>query len=189
MRFILLNGPPRCGKDTIASIICRNFPARKYKMTRPMDAALSGLFNIDPVHWSRKFREELKDTKCQELLDDTPRDALISLSEDWIKQRYGSEALGELAIRFLSSPSTSHITVISDTGFRDEAHPLFRRYGFHNFLLVHVHREGCTFDNDSRSYWSAPLINTFEFHNRYDLELLEHQVCKMVEEWCKIPRR
>ncbi|NDD53413.1 hypothetical protein EBZ39_05985, partial [bacterium] len=54
------------------------------------------------------------------------------------------------------------LVLVSDCGFKEELLPLARCFGTSNILMVHVHRDGCTFQNDSRSYVKSGDIETVQ---------------------------
>ena len=186
-KIIFVNGPPGAGKDTVAAIISRHYASvRRYKMSKPLKAAVGEFFMIPLQTWHKMTEtQEVKETKQPLLQYDTPREALISLSEDWAKPRYGNDIFGKLAAQYLGQPTASPYTVISDSGFRDECLPIIKRFGGKNCLLVRMHRDGCTFVGDSRSYIELAdhQVTEVDVYNNQDLEMLEMSVCAHVDKW------
>ena len=183
MHFIVLNGPPRSGKDTGTAIITRLYTdAMVYKMSRPLKRAIPAFFDIDDARW-RQLQEQHKDIACNEFYQCTPREVQISLSEDWAKERFGVSIFGHLAVRFLSR-SMTNLVVIDDAGFEQELYPLFSKYGRSSFLLIRLYREGCTYEGDSRSYLSPDDVTTHKYHNNHDLYIYEAFLKKVIgDKW------
>ena len=100
----------------------------------------------------------------------TPRQLLILVSEDFVKPICGQNAFGVLATRRLLLQDIDKNTVFSDGGFVEEIKPLVDTFGKENVVVIRIHRKGCTFDGDSRSYitdWQADelCINIHDFYN------------------------
>lgn len=162
--IILLNGPAGCGKDYAAVELCKRLdPARTHhdKFARFVKESCHAAYGIfvkgrpAPHDWF----EGRKDQPCSELFGTTPRDVYISFSEDMMKPLHGKDIFGRLLLRSLLSKNDKLDTVIvSDSGFLEEARVLFDYYGPKNVTLVHLHRPGCTFEGDSRSYVSAEAL-------------------------------
>ena len=75
------------------------------------------------------------------------REALIHVSEDVIKPKYGQDYYGRKFLEKVES-SPERYVFTSDGGFKNEAIPLLDK-GY-NVCIVHLERLGATFDNDSR---------------------------------------
>ena len=150
--MILFNGPPRSGKDTAADAIFENFlESARVKNTTPMDRAIKAMFNMTDDEFLY-YREAVKDTPQALFKSLSMREILISMSEDWCKPLMGDDVFGRIvADRFLPDKP---LLVCSDSGFEAEAVPYIKKLGADNMLLVRIHRDGCNFSNDSRSYLS-----------------------------------
>jgi len=156
-QIIMLNGPPACGKDTIADMIFVNYPkTRKYKMAKPLKDAVAGLFGLGirmvSKFESRREGNTQKNEPQQLMFGMSWREGCIWMSEEVVKPRFGKEVFGVLAVKNLSRVTSTHMTTISDCGFRDELLPVIKLFGAENCHLLQVYRSGCTFANDSRSY-------------------------------------
>jgi hypothetical protein len=151
-KFILLNGPPRSGKSTVADLILSEYAenATHYKMTSPMDEAFKSFFAISDKDWNY-YREVNKDMPQERFGGHTTRQALISFSENFAKPLAGPSVFGKIALLHIPKIN-EEIIVTSDTGFAHEIEPLVKEYGIENFLLIRLHREGYDYGNDSRSY-------------------------------------
>lgn len=161
-KVVLLNGPSGCGKDTIASHLVPYFAFQKMKFAAPIKRMAAGLLDMRV-----ELVEDRKDNEfnilCRETISDefgsapkygskdTLRQLLIRISEDFLKPVYGDTFFGRLAVRELQRSSYSLI-VFTDSGFATEASSIIRAIGKDNVLLIRLHREGCDFTSDSRSY-------------------------------------
>jgi len=91
------------------------------------------------------------------------RQAMIYVSEVIIKPRFGSDYFGKAR---MSKMNHDGVYVDGSAAFVDEIDPLINELGQENILLIRVHREGYTFDGDSRSYIPDGIIdNTVDVDN------------------------
>jgi hypothetical protein len=183
MTIILLNGPPRSGKDTAANIIKKNVPNfTEYKMSSPLKRTVREMFNLTIEQ--HKALEDIKDEPSDILGGHSYRDIQISLSEDWMKPTFGSKIFGEIAVKVINQRAGN--VVISDIGFEDEVYPL-RRAFTKRLCLIRIHRPGSNFDNDSRDYLPNSCLDNALIHDLYnqfnDLELYEAQILRILTKW------
>lgn len=129
--LILLNGPPRCGKDTSAKILRSLIPgAWDFKLSRRLKEMTHGLYGIGANiqgrwHWPapHDWFEKRKDEPLPEFRGLTPRQAYIHVSEKYVKPVHGEGALGTwLAEEIARNPPA--VATVSDSGFRAEAERL-----------------------------------------------------------------
>lgn len=167
MKFVLLNGPPGSGKDTVAQHLIPYLPFVHLKFAAPIKRMVAALLQCD-----QRTLEQEKDVPNRMLRyensltvrDDTPRKLLIALSEQLLKPRYGNSYFGN-AIWTEACNSSGKLFVVSDSGFREEAERLVSSAGPTNCLLIRLHREGHTFEGDSRSYIDIDKVATKDIHN------------------------
>ena len=110
------------------------------------------------------------------------RMAMIYISELVMKPRFGENYFG---VARAKSIVEGEIAVDSSCGFIEELPPLIERLGQENILLIRVHREGATFEGDSRSYIPDGVITiTVDVNSVYG-ELTEYleEVEKIVEKF------
>lgn len=175
MKIVFINGPPGSGKDTAANAIYgRMKNARTYKMAQPIIEAVRGAFRISNVDWKGLMSPEFKQSPSDKFFGRTPRETMISFSEDWIKPFFGKDTFGHLAVRELMT-SKMDLCAISDSGFREECLPVVQQFGRQNCLVIQLKRDGCTFKGDSRSYLDlsdagVPLV---QVDNYMELEWFE----------------
>ena len=185
-QIIFLNGPRHSGKDTAANFIYAAFPlSRLRKFSTPLKASVAAMFNIDP-RLVREFEEVGSSAKLvprKELLGMSWVEALIWLSEDVLKPKFGKQFFGHIMLQQLAGAQPGHLSVITDSGFADEAFPVIKAFGASNCHLFQLHRLGCTFDGDSRDYWTIANNKTHIVSNEHDLQMFRIQILKRV---CKI---
>lgn len=153
MKFILLNGPPGCGKDTAAAQLIPYLKFSHLKFAAPIKRMAAALLQCD-----QRWIEQNKDTFIMPLGYDvkiTLRQFLIDLSEKFFKPLYGPEVFAHLLWGEVKK-SSSKLFVISDCGFQGEVTRLVSNAGVKNCILYRLHRDGHDFTNDSRSYINIP---------------------------------
>lgn len=162
-QIVLLNGPPKSGKDLAGQIINELCDGRAYvtkfaKVLKERAHALYGLWSTDQDFESGPLPhyhfEQSKDVPTALLLGLTPRQVYIEVSERHFKRLHGEEVFGEiLAYEIAGCERRDRLVVVTDSGFEAEARPLIKRFGEGRIILIRLHREGCSFEGDSRSYW------------------------------------
>jgi hypothetical protein len=152
--LILLNGPPRCGKDTAGAILGEQIEMPW--MTEKFSAALKDATHLlYRLAWPCDHYEDTKDVPTSAFLGLTPRQAYIGVSERYMKPTHGEDVFGRfLAESIQRSTPNIETVIITDSGFLAEARHVAALA--ERVLAVRIHREGCTFDGDSRSYWPVP---------------------------------
>jgi len=147
-KILLLNGPPRSGKDTIAEWLeTRGWYHGKFsKVLKERCHDLYGM--TGEAHDA--FEEE-KDTVLPEFYGVSPRDAYINLSEDLMKPRHGEDIWVRMFVDELKNVSNDYI-VVSDLGFQVEYETLMKLFGYKKISLGMIYRAGCDFSKDSRDY-------------------------------------
>lgn len=191
-KIILLNGPPGCGKDTAAQAIVLNtvYGGRHMKFATPLKEGTHAMYGMVGAH--RDHFEAVKDMPRPEFFGQTPRQAYIKASEEWMKPSFGKDIYTKLAIQAIKKEPHGRLFVFSDCGFREEVLPLIEWARPENVLLIRLHREGCTFDGDSREYVEElpPAVvgirgRTVEYdlYNRLGREDFRLLACTVVERW------
>ena len=182
--IIILNGPPGVGKDTIATYLTgHSYPAVKVSFKQPMfDIAFSmlGVYRYDEfidLYNDRKQKE-----KPQAILQGkSPRQFMIWISEEVMKPAFGKQYFGNRMVEQVHEMRRDLAVVISDGGFPEEIKPLVK--AGHEVHICRLHREGFTFDGDSRKY-----IDLSGYHHRvkhYDFTMIYGDPEKTVDEIIK----
>jgi len=166
--LILISGPPRSGKDTLATWLSHVMDYKVMKFARPIERALQGFFGMNHHEFNER-RNKLKDEPWQLLQGKSFRNCMQSFSEDWAKQ-YGSDIFGRIAAYNVVHDRDEGFNrfVFSDCGFTEEVAPVIRRFMVEEVILVKLFRDGCTYEGDTRNY---PDVSQFdgieirEYHN------------------------
>lgn len=119
------------------------------------------------------------------------REAMIYISEIVVKPRWGQDWFGKERVRKIKKYESvvvvrhSELIFTDDScAFVDELHPLIEYLGQENILLIRIHRDGFTFDGDSRSYIPDGVItNTVDIYNNATEQEYFYQVKKIVGGW------
>lgn len=167
--IIILNGPPGCGKDTIAAYLTgHRYPAVKASFKQPMfDIAFSmlGVYRYDEFMDLYNDREQKE--KPQVILGGkSPRQFMIWISEDVMKPVFGEQHFGRRMVEEINEMYRDLAVVISDGGFPEEIKPLVK--AGHEVHICRLHRDGFTFAGDSRDYIDLSgyhyRIHHYDFH-------------------------
>jgi hypothetical protein len=182
MHIVLFNGPPRVGKDTAGHALLRHFPdAEVIKMAAPLKAATHALYC---VHVGIDHYEANKDEPRPEFFGLSARRAYIGLSEGVVKPAYGEDFFGCVAANRIQHMQQAGVPLVgvTDSGFAEEAMPLLARFGAENILLMRLHREGCSFVGDSRSYLGLP-VTTIDVWNKGTVPEFHAAIVNAIEDW------
>ena len=155
-QIIILNGPPRSGKDELAKyLVSEHKHFYHMKFANELKKLAHRLYNTPDQ--APDAYEAFKDQRLTEFMGLTPRQAYIALSESYIKPYHGKEFFGLQLILTIKAVRhhDDNVFIISDGGFAEELEPLLKNFDPHLFTIVQLYRQGCTFDNDSRHYFSA----------------------------------
>lgn len=165
-KIIILNAPPGAGKDTIGELIEKwakkhvvhmSFKAQMFDIAR----AMLGARNYEAFIEAYNDRNR-KERPLKFLNGKSPRQFMIWISEDVIKPQFGNGYFGK---RFSDDAKGCEYPIIcTDGGFPDEVTALILRG--HTVKLCRLHRDGYTFEGDSRNYIHLPVgwhgVNGYE---------------------------
>ena len=152
---LLLNGPPKCGKDTIAKESGMPRASFKTELFRILLNAYPAFRPCDLTDEDAYRR--LKETPIPMFSGRTLREELIRISEDVIKPAFGKHYFGHALARDLGSTDQSYI--VSDGGFKEEVEALIECGYGHKVLIARVIRPGCTFDGDARGWITEDMFD------------------------------
>lgn len=195
MKLILFNGPPRSGKDTSTAIMLKGLglKAFHYRFASPLKNAVHALFGLAGIP-EEAFTNN-KDERLDAFCDMTPRQAYIWMSEEVAKPKFGKNFFAKVAVTEikakLSVMKDPHLTaVISDCGFQQEVDVLIAEFGKENVHIIHIHRMGCDYKNDSRGYIKHPDLTNMHFlRNDGTLEHLRddiHGLMRRILQWTSL---
>lgn len=176
--IILLNGPPGCGKDTLANLVVKlDREFLKANFAFPLKSVNQTLFSltdeqVEVLESDRRAKESPQDI----LFGKSWREVNILLAEKLIKPEYGKDAFGKLFIKRLKKsfprvPKNGFQIVISDCGFSEEIGPLIETFGVNNIHLVKIQRKGCDYKNDSRNYVDGSKLGIQEHYLQNNTKL------------------
>ena len=187
--IILINGPPRSGKDMAATFIRRDLGADRctdFRMKQPLWDIFQAMFAFTDMQLHNMVNTPQKDMPQEMLHGLTPRQVLIDISESFIKPRFGDQFLGEVIARRIAN-SPCEFATVSDSGFTTEAWPLLSKFQRPNIFCISLSREGTSFGGDSRSYIDCDAlgIRHVRIKNDHDLDMYRIQLRRALK-W--IPR-
>ena len=167
--IIILNGPPGCGKDTIAAYLTgHRYPAVKASFNQTMcDIAFSLLGVCRYDEFMDLYNDREQKEKPQVILGGkSPRQFMIWISEDVMKPVFGDHYFGRRMVEEIHEMYRDLAVVISDGGFPEEIKPLVK--AGHEVHICRLHRDGFTFAGDSRDYIDLSgyhyRIHHYDFH-------------------------
>jgi hypothetical protein len=129
IRVILINGPDRSGKDTLAEIIGASLrkqgeTVHTVRLADPLKAAAAALYRLreDCV------KDEDKETPLAEFDGKRPREVWASLAESCIKPNWGADFFAKRAARAITlsaqAEGTPVVFIVPDVRFIAEMGPL-----------------------------------------------------------------
>ena len=177
LRLIVLNGPPRSGKDSLADAILSRYIGRKFALAEPLKRAVHAFFDEDLDIY--KF-EPVKEKPIFEGV--SPRNAYIEMFTGFAEPTFGPSILGKLLAKKTKAyfcgqsgklnVKDNTVVVIGDCGRPAELIPLLCTFPIERVMLVQMHRENFTYEKDIRQYINLPDI----------LHALAEQAFKTTEE-------
>ncbi len=155
--IILLNAPPGAGKDTVGAAIRDRIydVAEIVKFAQPLKDAARFLYCNDDAELFDSYdkHQDKKNEKCDQFYGASCREVQIGISELLFKPLHGSQVFGKILARKIKEMEEyTEVFIVTDSGFAPEAEVLVKEFGADQILLVRLHREGHTYDGDSRSY-------------------------------------
>lgn len=180
MYIVGFNGPPRCGKDTLAEMLANHMdtqgvtlPVWMESLSLPLrETAYAMTGWVGPLDGENY--EQFKLTQFPAFNFADGRHIMIDVSERFLKPVYGIEIMANLLIQRKTGEDFSDgVILIRDCGFQIEVNPLINWVGEKNFCLVQVHRPGLDFSNDSREWVTHPDSDMhLDITNEGDLDAL-----------------
>jgi hypothetical protein len=166
MKFVLLNGPPRSGKSTLAHMLKDHIGPDRCAVigfSTHLKRMVHGIYglahDLDP-----EFFDAVKGEPQEAFLGLTPRQAYIWWSENGAKKCHDKRFFGQMFLR-AAEASGKEFIVVPDSGFREEAEVVVDAVGPENVLLVQLTRANTSFDGDSRSYIDLRDLGVLLWHS------------------------
>ena len=171
-KVILLNGPPGCGKDTLASAIAKAHPGvfiREFKTQ--LYVITDTLFSLAPMTTQViNMDRERKEVRMDMYGGRSCREALIFVSEKVIKPNFGHHYFGEAAARRVQP---KEVSIFSDSGFEEEARCIIQEVGIENVLLLRIEGRG-SYTGDSRNFLPGDMFLNYVYVNNDSTEDMFH---------------
>lgn len=161
--LVILNSPPRCGKDSYVNLLT-DYTHRRFK-DNLVDLAIH-MSGISREDWDRRYEAShdyglgkyfdgwKKDIAWNRLGGLSQRGYLIWLSEKVMKLMHGPDVFGQRLkddLDFENDMCGDTDFIISDGGFKEEVKPFIDDPEW-KVVIIRLSRDGCTFENDSRRY-------------------------------------
>lgn len=157
---IVLNGPPRAGKDTAILVLQDVFPgAEVYQFIRPIKERVHRNLGLDVAY---DHFEVMKDIPLEEFNGLAPRYAYIAES-DRLEAEFGRDILTD--IYFAAIAQCDAEILITSCGKDSEAKKIADMFGVDNTLFLRIHKEGRDFSKDVRSWVTLPELNIRDVEN------------------------
>jgi hypothetical protein len=175
---ILLSGPPRSGKSTVENYLVGTHGFEPIRFAEPLKQAACAFLGCGEDVIESFKQMQLESGK-------TGRDWLIGLAEDVTKPILGADWFGvRAANEILKHPHETRF-VVSDAGFLDEVKAFMKTLrqsetGHYTFWMWHIHRDGCSFDGDSRDYIFTKFNKPEIINNNGDLDDLHHEIDELL---------
>lgn len=194
MYFIVINGAPGVGKDTLGQFLIQRLEFAGYnviwgRIKDVMYKATAKRYNLaDLDKWIEVCNDPILKERPMSLLGGkTPRDVLKYESEEVIKVLKGENGVVEEYIADLyethgEAKLRKSIIVFTDGGFQSETDWLtYRGLPFSKPIIVRLCRKGCNFNNDTREYLRAPKYIFMNRYKKYDLDLMASHIVEDIE--------
>jgi len=181
--IFLLNGPAGSGKDTAAKYLADRFEGEVSKFAAPIKDAATAIYCGGDRDWFDEFDldQERKNQPDPVFYGKSCRQVQIDISEDFLKKSHGPGIFGDiLTTRIINGDSEFYF--VSDSGFRPEAECIINAFGADEVVLIRLHRDGHTFEGDSRSYINLDDLEV----NSYDVTNVTGQQEEMFRQLASI---
>lgn len=160
MKILLVNGPPRSGKDTMGGVLSRLARSKtKHVLDTKLAKALKEMAHDalcrDVKGLEHDAFEDCKDKPQRELNGRTWREVYIAFSESLCKPLFGQDYWARRVLDEIEEAEQDYpldYVVITDCGFQVEVDSIvdWAAARGHQVVLLRMHRAGCDFSKDSR---------------------------------------
>lgn len=174
---LVLNGPPRAGKDTAAKIIEEVFGAEHLKFSVALKDETHRQFGL--VGAAHDAFEAVKDDPRPEFGGKSPREAYIETGTA-MRIAEGADVFGRLLTETIRK-HPANIFVVSDLASGAELAPLLREPSF-DVTLVRIHRDGHDFRNDCRGYVYTGNVRSIDVFNSVDVTSFKAAITSAVRD-------
>ena len=181
-KVIILNAPPKGGKDSLCSYFLSCLPysgnpmwVEHMSFATPLKQINQIIYNLtDEEVKELNFNHELKDLKQDRFGGKSWRECLIDTSTD-LKAQHGLDYFGVNLVQRIDRMNHMGLLpniIITDGGFDEEQVPLVERFGRENYHVIKIIREGFDYSSDSRKYIDCEKLGVEPhiLHNRGTLD-------------------
>ena len=189
-KLIVLNGPPSCGKDTLAYYLTIKTGMVHVKFAAELKFITHRLYGIPNPEDIYQF-EDCKDVPNSAFYGLTPRQAYIEVSERYIKPVHGMGFFGDRLLETIEE-LPNKVFVASDGGLIEELIPVVEGLGSRNVLVLQMHRSGCDFESkgDSRSFYPISQLDELrvvsrQIQNDTTLDILFVKGERVISNWLR----
>ena len=162
MPVVIFNGPPGCGKDA-ACLLYKNMGYTHLSFKEELFKETFKFFGVSKAWFMKGYENrDIKEKPMPQLKVSgksfSRRDAMIYVSEKFIKPKYGKDYFGKQLANQMTSEG---LFCVSDGGFQEELSPIINKFGAESITIIQLTREGCDFSSDSRRYFNGNLVQEF----------------------------
>ena len=176
-KVILLNAPPRAGKDDVSNFLWDSFYMNQIEAKDQLVKIARAIAQMDNYEWSSLYNSrETKELPTKRLFGRSPRKHLIYVAEEVIKPAFGKDYFGNI----IAGKIHADYSVVSDIGFIEEVTPIINKVGQENVTLIRIHREGSSFEEESRGWLRGICDREFDVSNDGTLEELFIKVASLI---------
>lgn len=176
---VLLNGCINSGKDTLAEMLIAKLGGVKQQFKDALYKHTAELFQMELSSFVKLATGRgTKELPTPSLQGYSPREALIFTSEKVYKPIYGQDYFG----KYTASKLEEGYNFVSDAGFLEEQEVIVAEVP--KTLLVRIHRDGSTFEGDSRNYVYLDHKGTpsLDLYNNGTLEEARDTIIRFMED-------
>jgi hypothetical protein len=157
--IIVFNGPPGTGKDEACAWMVDNYKFTHLSFKHELFKATVEYYNVSKEWFMEGYLDRTQKEKKEAALQGmSRRDAMIHVSENVIKPKYGKDFFGVQAASQILENSDY---CFSDGGFIHELLPIINKSGVEKICIVQLTRDGCDFSSDSRRYFDGEMVDQF----------------------------
>ena len=156
--IIVFNGPPGTGKDEACSHFQSVYQFKHLSFKYELFKATIAHFGVTKEWFMDGYNDRSIKERFEPELGMTRREAMIHVSEDIIKPKYGDDFFGAQAASQID-PDRDYC--FSDGGFVSELTPIINKVGVERICIVQLTRDGCDFSSDSRRYFDGEMVEQF----------------------------
>jgi hypothetical protein len=160
--ILIFNGPPGSGKDAICYYLEEKFNFENVSFKKTLFDEVLLYYNVDRQWFIDGYLDrDAKENKKESLLNGlTRREAMIHVSEDICKPKYGKDYFSIGVSKEINSDLNKDYC-FSDGGFLEEFGAVININGKERVKIIQLFRNNCDFSRDSRRYINGQLKEEF----------------------------